>query len=105
MPTVEIVPSPWSPPLIIALFGAVAGLIVALTGLIVAVKTQARQANAIAEKTHDLMNGANTALLSRIERLTLEIARLTGQPRDEAEAIGSRHDVDAKAAIIASQKA
>lgn len=115
MQPVEIVQSPWSPALVTALFGGMVGMIGAITALLLALSAQRREARIEAEarrkdaeaaalaaaQIHGLVNGANTALLARIERLTAQVAAFTGAPRDLDAAEDARVEVDAKSRVTA----
>jgi len=89
--------------MVTALFGGLAVVIAALGTMIIAVTNARKEAASRAAETaakvteiHNSVNGANTALLERVERLTAQVAALTNAKRDLQEARVAEGVADAK---------
>ena len=109
----EVSVSAWTPDkvtaLITAVFAGLAVLITALGGLIVlmiqlktkteAVHVATVEAAKIGQGVHEAVNGANSALLARIDRLTTKIAVLTGEKDDIIESAAAHQEVINKAEL------
>ena len=82
----------FTPEVINAIFGGLGSLIVAMTGLFIAVWNLRKKT----VEVHSAVNGANTALLAKIDRLTTRVADLTGRKSDILESVAAHDDVMAK---------
>ena len=82
----------FTPEVINAIFGGLGSLIVAMTGLFIAVWNLRKKTTEV----HSAVNGANTALLAKIDRLTTRVADLTGRKSDIIESVAAHDDVMAK---------
>lgn len=89
----------WTVPIITAIFTGLLAVIAAFTTMVVTIKNTSKVA-----EIHTLVNGSNTALLEKVDRLTTYIAKLTGNPQDIIESDAAKHDVEAKAEITLEAK-
>jgi len=94
--------SAWTPDKITALFAGLGVVITALGGVMVLayqiyLKTKSMQVKT--QEVHDAVNGANSALLLRVDRLTSRVADLTGKPHDEVESVAAHAEVLAKSVL------
>jgi hypothetical protein len=106
--------SVWSPAMVTALFTGIAILIAAVSTAVLQQRMARKEAAERGVKTdakltgiHESQNGANTALLERVERLTAQVAALTNAKRDLQEAAVAEGVADAKRALtvdIATKK-
>lgn len=85
----------FTPEIINAIFTGIGGVIVALTAMLVAIWNLRKKTSEI----HASVNGANTALLDRIDRLTTRVADLTGRKSDIIESIAAHEDAELKSAL------
>jgi len=82
----------FTPEIINAIFGGLGTVIVALTAMLVAIWNLRKKTTEV----HAAVNGANTALLAKIDRLTTRVADLTGRKSDIIESVAAHDDVMAK---------
>jgi len=103
---IEAPKSAWTPSevtaLLVAVFAGLGILITAMTGLIIAVmklRSSTHEIRAKAEDIHAAVNGANRALLMRVDRLTSRVADFTGRPIDIEESEAAHAEVVANAEL------